>query len=148
MIVVTNQPVVARGMASETEVEEINEYIELALHRGEGGAIDRFYYCPHHPNADVSRYRVECECRKPRPGMLITAAEEMDLDLGASYMVGDRPSDIIAGHRAGCLTILVETGMQNAPPIESPDALDENAEPDFVCTDLMEATELILENSK
>ncbi len=148
VIVVTNQPVVARGMASEAEVEEINEYIEGALSLGEGRAIDRFYYCPHHPNADVPRYRVECECRKPRPGLLIEAAKDMDLDLGASYMVGDRASDIIAGRRAGCHTILVETGMHSAPPIETPDARCESVAPDFVCADLVDAAELILGNSK
>ena len=148
VVVVTNQPVIARGMASEAEIERINQHIEHRLRPPEGRAIDRFYYCPHHPNADLPRYRIECECRKPRPGMLIAAAEEMDLDLGASYMVGDRPSDIIAGHRVGCATILVETGMQNAPPIESPDTPAENAEPDFVCADLLEATKYILESSE
>ena len=96
------------------------------------------------PNATLPQYRVECHCRKPRPGLLLRAAQELDLDLGASYMVGDRISDIIAGQRAGCRTILVQTGMHTAPPIKSPDAIDTSLEPDYVCPDLSAAVEIIL----
>ena len=76
--------------------------------------------------------------------MLLRAAQELNLDLEASWMVGDRISDIIAGQRAGCRTILVQTGMHTAPPIESPDVLDMSAEPDYVCADLGAAVEIIL----
>lgn len=144
VVVVSNQTVVARGLASEQDVERTHAWIQQLLRRAGGGEIDRFYFCPHHPKATLSQCRVECDCRKPRPGMLLRAARELDLDLGASYLVGDRVSDIIAGQRAGCQTILVQTGMHTAPPIESPDALDMSAEPDFVCADLGAAVEIIL----
>ena len=78
--------------------------------------------------------------------MLLRAAQELDLDLESSYMVGDRISDVIAGQRAGCRTILVQTGMHTAPPIESPDAVDTLAEPDYVCANLGAAVEIILGN--
>ena len=144
VVVVSNQTVVARGLASEQDVELTHARIQELLQKSGGGQIDRFYFCPHHPNATLPQYRVECDCRKPRSGLLLQAAQELDLDLGASYMVGDRISDIIAGQRAGCRTILVRTGMHTAPPIESPDALDMSVEPDYVCADLSAAVEIIL----
>ena len=148
VVVVSNQPVVARGLASEQDVERIHAWIQELLRKSSGGQIDQFYFCPHHPNATLPQYRLACDCRKPRPGMLLRAAEEMDLDLGASYVVGDRISDIVAGQRAGCQTILVETGMHTAPPIESAEPLDESVEPDYVCADVGAAVEIILGNSK
>jgi D-glycero-D-manno-heptose 1,7-bisphosphate phosphatase len=87
---------------------------------------------------------VVCECRKPRPGMLLRAARELDLDLSASFMVGDRLSDILAGACAGCRTILVETGLHTAPPIESGDGWKMTVQPDYVCADLRAASRIIL----
>ena len=144
IVVVSNQTVVARGLASEQDVELIHAWIQQLLRISGGGEVDRFYFCPHHPNATLPQYRVACDCRKPRPGMLLRAAQELHLDLGASYMVGDRISDIIAGQRAGCRTILVQTGMHTAPPIETVEPLDEPVQPDHVCADLRAATEWIL----
>lgn len=146
IVVVSNQTVVARGLASEQDVELTHAWIQQLLRTSGGGEIDRFYFCPHHPNATLPEYRVACNCRKPRSGMLLRAAQELDLDLGASYMVGDRISDIIAGQRAGCRTILVQTGMHTAKPIESVDALEMTVDPDYVCTDLAAAAEIILED--
>ena len=144
IVVVSNQTIVARGLASEQDVELIHAWIQQLLRISGGGEVDRFYFCPHHPNATLPQYRVECDCRKPRPGMLLRAAQEMNLDLGASYMVGDRMSDIVAGQRAGCQTILVQTGMHTAPPIESVDLVEVTAEPDYLCADLGEAVEIML----
>ena len=144
LVVVSNQTVVARGLASEQDVERIHAWIQQLLRTLGGDEIDRFYFCPHHPNATLPQYRVDCECRKPRPGLLLRAAQELKLDLAASYMIGDRISDIIAGQRAGCRTILVQTGKHTAPPIESPEVLDMSVEPDCVCADLGEAVEIIL----
>lgn len=144
VVVISNQTVIARGLASEEDVESVHNMIQKSLSSSGGGLIDRFYFCPHHPQATLPEYRIECQCRKPGPGMLLRAAGELDLDLEASYMVGDRPSDIIAGQSAGCRTILVQTGMHVAPPIYSPYAASMQVEPDYVCAGLDEAVDIIL----
>lgn len=144
VIVVTNQAVVARGWTTEREVEQIHEYLRRLLH-AQGAQVTAFYFCPHHPNANLAEYRTNCECRKPRPGMLLQAAEELGLDLARSYMVGDRITDILAGHAANCTTILVESGRHTAPPIETVDPIDRNVGEDCRCRDLAAATEWILQ---
>lgn len=143
LFVVSNQTVVARGLATEQDVVELNSFIGELLFKKSGCKIKRFYYCLHHPEATLPEYRIKCECRKPRPGMLLQAAKEYNLNLSASFMIGDRVSDIIAGHRAGCTTILVETGMHQAQPIVS-DEMDLSVKPAYVCADLYEASRLIL----
>jgi D,D-heptose 1,7-bisphosphate phosphatase len=137
VIVVSNQTVVARGRLTEREVVLLEDEIERLLEEG-GAIIDGFFFCPHHPNADVDDYKTNCDCRKPRPGLLLKAAREMKLDLHASIMVGDRLSDIAAGARAGCKTILVKTGKHVSIPIESPDSFID-VKPDLVVSDLKEA---------
>ncbi len=109
VIVVTNQAGVARGYFPESRIAEVHARLAelLAEH---GACIDAFYYCPHHATEGVGEYRVECECRKPKPGMLLTAAREWNIDLARSWMVGDKPSDAEAGIAAGCRAILVQTG--------------------------------------
>ncbi len=144
VVVVSNQAVVARGLASERDVERTHAWIQHLLRMDGGVEIDRFYFCPHHPDATLPQYMAACDCRKPCPGMLLRAAQELDLDLGASYMVGDRISDIIAGQRAGCRTILVQTRMHMAPPVESGESLEMTAEADYVSADLGAAVEVIL----
>ncbi len=109
VVVVTNQAGVARGYFPEGRVAEVHAYLDELL--AERGAwVDRYYYCPHHPDAAVAQYRVECECRKPRPGLLTRAARELGLDLIASFLVGDKASDLAAGGAAGSRTVLVRTG--------------------------------------
>lgn len=130
IVVVTNQPVVARGMASEDDVRATNDRVGQLL-ADMGARVDRFYYCPHHPNGTLKEFRVVCECRKPAPGMLLQAAREMGIDTARSYMVGDRISDIVAGHLAGCSTVLLETGEHSAAPIEST-FMDTSIRPDAV----------------
>jgi D-glycero-D-manno-heptose 1,7-bisphosphate phosphatase len=142
VVVVTNQPIVSRGLADEEAVRVVHAALDAML-RDRGTHVDAYFFCPHHPNATVERYRAACECRKPRPGMLRRAASELGLDLTASAMVGDRISDIEAGARAGCRTVLVETGMHTAPPIESMDGAM-TANPDFVAPDLGRAVAWIL----
>jgi D-glycero-D-manno-heptose 1,7-bisphosphate phosphatase len=141
VVVITNQPVVARGLIDEDGIRGVHDAL-AALIRAEGGTIDAFYFCPHHPNATLPSYRVACDCRKPRPGLLTRAANDLDLDLAASVMVGDRLSDVTAGARAGCKTVLVTTGKHLAAPIESPDPSD--AKPDFVAVDVTAAVEWAL----
>ena len=142
--VVSNQTVVARGLASETDVCALNEYIQQIIEHSGGPRLDGWYFCPHHPKANVPAYRINCECRKPQPGLLLRAANEHGLDLSASYMVGDRITDIIAGARAACRTVLVQTGMHARPPIETAEPLDVSVRPDFICAGLQEAAAWIL----
>jgi D-glycero-D-manno-heptose 1,7-bisphosphate phosphatase len=148
LFVTSNQPVVARGMATEADVESVHAELQRRLTADGGPMLKRFYFCPHHPNATLPQYRVACECRKPRPGMLLQAAREYEVDLRASFAVGDRITDIIAGARAGCRTILVQTGMHAQPPIETAEPLDVSVQPDFICADLVEAADWILSNSE
>ncbi|HIH14787.1 MAG: hypothetical protein QT08_C0009G0031 [archaeon GW2011_AR17] len=110
VIVITNQPVIARGMCTEESLKEIHKEIQSILEK-ENAYIESFYYCPHHPTEGNSSFTKECECRKPHPGMILKAKEDFHLDnLNECYMVGDKISDIKAGNSAGCKTILVETG--------------------------------------
>jgi len=109
VVVVTNQSGVARGLFPLASVDEVHERIG-ALLRERGASIDAFQFCPHHPEAEIAQFRLECQCRKPKPGMLHRAGKERGLDLGASWMIGDRPSDLQAGAAAGCRTVLVRTG--------------------------------------
>jgi D-glycero-D-manno-heptose 1,7-bisphosphate phosphatase len=147
LIVVSNQPVVARGLATETDVEQINDEINRQLVTATGPGVDQFYFCPHHPNATMINYRINCACRKPQPGLLLQAAKDHQLDLPSSFMVGDRITDIIAGARAGCRTLLVQTGQHEAPPIQTAEPIDTSIQPDWTCANLTEAVEWILKNS-
>lgn len=109
-IVVTNQPVIARGEVSFEELDRIHCKMETLL--GEKGAyLDAVYFCPHHPDKGFKNERIEyktdCTCRKPKPGMLLRAAEDFNIDLTASWMVGDGKNDILAGKAAGCKTALL-----------------------------------------
>lgn len=104
-IVVTNQPVIARGDCTVEELERIHEKLETLLGQ-EGAYIDDIFYCPHHPDKGFAgerpEYKIACGCRKPRPGMLLQAAEKYNIDLAQSYMVGDDERDMEAGRQAGC----------------------------------------------
>lgn len=110
-IVITNQPVIARGECSVQELEEIHNKLETLLGK-EGAYIDALYYCPHHPDkgfeGERPEYKIECGCRKPKPGMLLKAAEDYNIDLSQSIMIGDGKNDMEAGKAAGCQTILVD----------------------------------------
>lgn len=111
-IVVTNQPVIARGEVTIEDLEKIHNKMETLLGR-QGAYLDTIYYCPHHPykgyEGEVPGLKIECECRKPKPGMLLKAAEEFNIILENSWMIGDNESDIIAGKMAGCKTALIGT---------------------------------------
>lgn len=104
VIVVTNQSVVARGLLSEDQLKVIHKVIDKRL-ANRGARIDAWYYCPHHPGGIVREYSIECECRKPKPGMLLRAAREYDITLECSWMVGDKQSDVECGSRLGLRSI-------------------------------------------
>ncbi len=109
-IVITNQPVIARGEISFTQLQEIHNKMETLLGM-EGAYLDGIYFCPHHPQkgfqGEVPELKYDCGCRKPKPGMLLKAAEDFNIDLSSSWMVGDSESDIRAGITAGCRTALL-----------------------------------------
>ena len=108
----TNQPVIARGEVTLEELQEIHNKMETMLGQ-EGAFVDAIYCCPHHPDkgfeGERPEYKMVCDCRKPKPGMLIEAAKKYNVDLSQSYMVGDGKNDVEAGKAAGCKTILVGT---------------------------------------
>jgi D-glycero-D-manno-heptose 1,7-bisphosphate phosphatase len=144
LVVVSNQPVVARGLIDAAGVEALQGEVERRLAEAGAPKLDGFYYCPHHPNATVLDYRRDCECRKPRPGMLLRAAAEHGIDLAASFMVGDRPTDVAAGRAAGARTVQVLSGEHAAPLIVTAERLDSNLRPDHRCKTLADAADWIL----
>jgi D-glycero-D-manno-heptose 1,7-bisphosphate phosphatase len=144
LVVVTNQPVVARGVATERDVEAVHDELARRLTRSDAPPLDGVYVCPHHPDATLAGYRTDCDCRKPRPGLLVRAARELDLDLASSYLVGDRPSDIAAGASVGCTTVLVRSGRHAERPIVSSAPLEPPPVPDHACDDLAAAADWIL----
>ena len=109
-IVVTNQPVIARGEVSLNELREIHNKLETLLGL-QGAYVDGIYFCPHHPHkgyeGERPEYKIECNCRKPKPGMLLQAAQDFHIDLSQSWMIGDGENDIKAGIAAGCKTVLL-----------------------------------------
>jgi D-glycero-D-manno-heptose 1,7-bisphosphate phosphatase len=106
VIVVTNQAGVARGKYNEHDIDKLHAYVNDELSRF-GARIDAYYYCPHHPDFGATR---QCSCRKPLPGLILQAQQDFDIDLGRSYMVGDKISDIQAGEAAGVKLVMVLTG--------------------------------------
>ncbi|WP_432820901.1 D-glycero-beta-D-manno-heptose 1,7-bisphosphate 7-phosphatase [Trichloromonas sp.] len=109
VVVVTNQSGVARGYFTREDVDLLHRHLQRELEL-DGATIDAFYLCPHHPLEGVGELKIDCECRKGKPGMLLQAAAELKIDLKQSYMIGDKLADIEAGGSAGCASILVLTG--------------------------------------
>ena len=109
-IVVTNQPVIARGEVTFEQLDQIHNKMETLLGK-DGAYLDGIYFCPHHPHkgfeTEIPELKVECECRKPKPGMLLQAAKDFNIDLSKSWMIGDSDNDILAGENAGCSTARV-----------------------------------------
>lgn len=136
VIVVTNQSGIGRGYYDESALCALHAHLDRELVRF-GTAVDAYYFCPHHPEHGIGTYRRECSCRKPLPGMLHQAAEDFDIDLAASYIVGDKLVDVEAGIRAGCRPFLVRTGCGAASEARLPDGV-------VCCDDLPAAVEIIL----
>lgn len=111
LFVVSNQDGIARGKFAEDAMEAVRNRLADLLFR-ENLALDGFYYCPHHPDGSVAPYAIECDCRKPKPGMLRRAADEHGIDLAGSWMIGDILHDVEAGNRAGCRTLLIDNGNE------------------------------------
>jgi D-glycero-D-manno-heptose 1,7-bisphosphate phosphatase len=109
VVIVTNQSGIARGMYGEPFVHETHAVMRTRMEQG-GAHVDGFYYCPHHPDATVPQFKLDCDCRKPAPGMLIRAGRDLDIDLTRSFSVGDKWTDVAVGAAAGGRGILVRTG--------------------------------------
>lgn len=138
VVIVTNQSGVGRGLFTEADVEDIHSHITELLW-GYGAKVDAFHYCPHHPEAEVPAYRKACACRKPQPGMLVQAAEDLGLDLAASWMIGDRVTDLEAGAAVGCRTVLLRSGYGTKV---NPAGLDrDELKLELIATDLADAVE-------
>jgi D-glycero-D-manno-heptose 1,7-bisphosphate phosphatase len=133
-VVVSNQSGVARGILTEEMLEQIHERLRSLL-ASLGASLDGIYYCPYHPEGIIPKYRRESDWRKPKPGMLLAAAQEMDLDLKSSWMIGNNPSDIDAGRSAGCRTILINT--TRAAPTHG------EGRPDHIAVNIKEAVNMI-----
>lgn len=142
VIVVTNQSVVARGLCSEKDVAQIHKKLDVLLGT-DHAFLDGIYYCPHHPDGgfegEDKQYKIECACRKPKPGMILQAQHDLNIDLGQSFMIGDSTRDVMAGFNAGLKTILVRTGY--AGKDGKHDCL-----PDFIFADLQEAVNFIIDD--
>ena len=143
-ILVTNQAGVARGYFKEEMIASVHERLAEELAR-EGARLDAVYYCPHHPTAGETPYRQDCDCRKPRPGMLVRAAREHEIDLAGSYVVGDKYSDVRLAHEVGAAGVLVLTGYGRGE-LEYERATWPRP-PEHVAETLLEAVEWILEDA-
>ena len=139
VVVVSNQPGIAKGKLTRLLLDAITEKMENGLRAG-GVTMDGVYYCLHHPQAALEEFKVACECRKPKPGLLLRAAREMGIDLSGSYMIGDGLNDIQAGSAAGCRTIWIgPTGKLEYFSVMH----SRQVRPDLVATDLLVAAGLI-----
>lgn len=140
-VIVTNQAGVARGYFDEHLVHEVHDVVRH--HLAEAGArVDGIYHCPHHPEVGSEAYRRECDCRKPKAGMLLRAREEMGIDLAASYMIGDTVKDLGAGRAVGATTVLVLTGYGRGELQYQSHRW--TLQPDHVSEDLLDAVQWIL----
>jgi histidinol-phosphate phosphatase family protein len=143
-IVVSNQPVIAKGFCTENDVQATHNKLETLLGR-ENAFLDRIYYCPHHPEKGFAGERpelkIDCDCRKPEPGMVLQAAKDLNIDLGQSWLIGDTSRDVQTARNAGVKSILVRTGYAGK---------DANyaAQPDYSFDTLGEAVDFVLAQSK
>lgn len=142
VILVSNQPDIAKGRFTSRTFQAIRRKMRTELAQ-EGAYLDGEYYCLHHPEAKNKRLRVVCECRKPKPGLLLQAARDMSIDLSPSWMIGDNLTDIQAGKNAGTKTMLI--GRQKCELCRLMDELD--ARPDVIVPSLQHAAEYLRKNS-
>ncbi len=141
LIVVSNQSGIARGYFEESVMQKVEQRLRELINE-ERASLLAFYYCPHLPNAPVDAYRQQCDCRKPAPGMLLQAAADHDIDLAASWMIGDILDDIEAGNRAGCRTILLDNGNETEWQIST------YRKPDLMVPDIYAAARLVAEEGR
>lgn len=143
VVVISNQPSIAKGKMTLELFEKIRSEMIIQL-RKRGAHIDREYYCLHHPKATLPEYRIDCECRKPKPGLLLKAKEDLNIKLSECYMIGDSLVDIEAGKRAGCKTILI--GDFKCDLCKYMDRVE--VRPDYIVANLFHASKIIKEVEK
>lgn len=141
LIVISNQSGVAKGFFSEADLQQVNSEIQRRL-RDYHVQIDAFYYCPHLQDGIVEEYAVDCNCRKPKPGLLMQAAKDFDIDVSKSWMIGDILNDVEAGNDAGCKTILLDNGN------ETEWLITEKRLPHYRADNLQEAASIITEGNR
>jgi histidinol-phosphate phosphatase family protein len=141
-VVITNQSGVARGYFQEDFIRTVHRHITKIL-REKGVFIDGFYYCPHHPTEGKGKYLASCKCRKPEPGMLIRASEDMDIDLSRSYVVGDMIKDLELAGRVGAKGILVRTGYGSETEKE---IIGQGVKPAYTAENILAAVKWIIED--
>jgi D-glycero-D-manno-heptose 1,7-bisphosphate phosphatase len=141
VVVVSNQAGVARGFFGEPFVLDVQRKVDADMAAAQG-RIDGWYYCPHHPDAPLVAYRQQCDCRKPRPGMVRQAERDLEIDVARSYVVGDRWLDVELARNVGATGILVRTGYGAAEERQRPDGLDAQ----LIADNLMEAVAWIIRN--
>ena len=142
-IVTTNQAGVARGYFSEEMIHAVHERMREQL-ESEGARLDAIYYCAHHPSVGEPPYRTECNCRKPKPGLISRAAADFDIDLAASWVVGDRYSDVELARNAGVKSMFVLSGYGRGEWEHQRASWP--MQPDQVAEDLLEAVRAIVQN--
>ncbi|MBU0635778.1 HAD-IIIA family hydrolase [Candidatus Micrarchaeota archaeon] len=135
VILVANQSTVARGLVSLEQAQKLNRFLQTELEK-KGARLDAVFFCPHHPD-----FSGNCDCRKPKKGLFLQADKAFGIDFKKSFLVGDKTSDIAAGKKVGCVTILVQTGYGGK------DAL-KKIKPDFVVADLSKAADSIINSLK
>ena len=140
-VMATNQSGIAKGYFDQEVLDAVHTELQRQLAAG-GARLDGLYVCTHHPGEGAAPYRAECECRKPRPGLLHRAAADLDLDLGASVMVGDKISDVAVGHAVGAAGVLVLTGYGRGEWEHQRQRWTDK--PDHVAEDLLDAVEWAL----
>ena len=140
-VLVTNQAGVARGYFKEDLIGEVHGVLEADLERG-GARLDGIYYCAHHPSVGEPPYRFDCECRKPKPGLIQRAAAELDIDLTRSWMIGDRYGDVELARNAGVHSALVLSGYGRGEWEYQREGWEH--QPDLVAEDLLEAVRKIV----
>ena len=142
VVVVTNQAGIARGFYEEKDMHVFYGAMKEELNKEKGAHVDAIYWCSHHPEAVHEKHRCVCDCRKPNPGMILCASRELSIDCASSFLVGDKWSDIEAGSRAGCKTIMVRTGHG-----QQEFAVRENRSADYHVPDILEAARTVIDQT-
>src|SRR3954467_505034 len=138
-VVISNQAGVARGYFQLDDLEKVKQKIDLLL-SVKDIKIEKYYFCPHHPDGKIAQFATACNCRKPMPGMILQALEELNIEASGSWMIGDILNDAEAGNRAGCRTIIIENGNETewlAGPFRTPD---------YTAAHFLDAAHFILNN--
>ncbi|MCP4482188.1 MAG: HAD family hydrolase [bacterium] len=144
-VVCTNQAGVARGYFKENLIQVVNQRLQNLLKK-EGAYLDDINYCPHHPTVGSPDYQKDCNCRKPKPGMIEKSAKKLDIDIKKSYVVGDKMSDVIWGHKMGTKSVMVMTGYGRGEYEYHRESWHDK--PDYIAQDLLGAAKWIIKDIK